>query len=142
MNIKELSQEELSDMSHSDVAFYVLEEKKEAMKIIDLFNKVTKLIGLNEAEKDDLIADFYTMISTDKRFVALDGGLVDLKKRHSIQNIKVDHNDLDSDDLIEIEDIDPEEEEEELSSLDDNEDDAIEDDDYKDLVTVSEDEIA
>jgi len=141
MNIKELSKEEISDMSHSDVAFYVLEDKKEATKIIDLFNQVTKLIGLNEAEKDDLVADFYTMISTEKRFVTLDGGLVDLKKRHSIQNIKVDHNDLDADDLIEIEDIDSDDDDDDYLSLDDNEDDDDDDDDYKDLVIVSEDEM-
>ena len=44
MDLKSLSKEELETMSYDDIAFAILTEKKQKMKIIDLFNEIGKLI--------------------------------------------------------------------------------------------------
>ena len=46
MNLKDMSKEELESMSYDDLAYALLTEKKEQMKIIDLFNEIGKLIKL------------------------------------------------------------------------------------------------
>ena len=138
MKLKDISKEELENMSYDDIAFAILTEKKKKMKIIDLFNEVGKLIKLPESVIEEKIGDFFEMLTTDKRFIMLDNGTWDLKERHA-QNIVID----DEDDDISAEDVEEEEIEEENEEddifYDEDEDDDTEDD-LKDLVVISDDD--
>lgn len=136
MNLKNMSKEELENMSYDDIAYMLLEEKKKQMKIIDLFNEIGKLVNLSSKEIEDKIGDFFEMLTLDKRFIMLDDGSWDLRNRHA-QNIVIeDEEDVGLDDDIE----EPEEETEEEEDIfyDENEDDS--DDDLKDLVIMDEEE--
>ncbi len=135
MNLKDINQEELENMSYDDIAFLILTEKKQKMKIIDLFNEIGKLVHLSETVIEDKIGDFFEMLTLDKRFVMLEDGFWDLKTRHA-QDIVIDE---DEDD-VSMEDIEESEEtiEEEIF-YDESEDDEAEDD-LKDLVVISDDE--
>ena len=138
MAINKLTNEQLTTMSYTDVAEYVLEQKNKKMKIADLFMEVIKLRGDEESIFESKIGDFFGLVSTDKRFVMLDKGFFDLSKKYKN---KVDLNiEEDEEEEIEIEEEETEEEDEinydEAIDVDDDQ----EDDDYKDLVVIDSDE--
>ncbi len=135
MNINDLTKEELENMSYDDIAFALLSEKKGAVKIIDLFNEIGKLIDLSEAEIEDKIGDFFEMLTLDKRFIMLDDGSWDLRTRHA-QEVVIDDEEEEVT-LDEIEEENPDDEEEDVFY--DEEDDDTEDD-LKDLVVIDDEE--
>lgn len=140
MDIKKMSKDELELLSNKDITNLLLEEKGK-QKTPDLFKKIIKLLELPESTFDNKIGDYYTSLTTDKRFILLEDGTWDLRSRHT------------SDKVIKINDEDEEEEEEEIeeNEVDENDFDSIDtdnedeldddDDDLKDLVVLDEDEM-
>ena len=139
MKLTDLTKEELENMSYDDLAYMILSESKKQMKIIDLFNKIGSLVGLSEKEVEDKIADFFEMLTLDKRFIMLDDGSWDLKERH-VQKIIIEEDEEDVG-LDEIEESPEMDEEEEEIFYDEEETDDSEDD-LKDLVVIDEEEDA
>lgn len=136
MNLKDMTKEELETMSYDDIAYFLLTDKKKAMKIIDLFNEVGKLVGLSKNVIEDKIGDFFEMLTLDKRFIMLDDGSWDLRIRHA-QNIVIE----DEEEEISADEIEGlEETEEEDDIFYDEEDTDDSDDDLKDLVVIDEDD--
>ncbi len=138
--MKKYKKEELELLSNKDITNLLLEEKGK-QKTADLFKKIIKLLELPESTFDQKIGDYYTSLTTDKRFILLEDGKWDLRSRHT------------SDKLIKVMDEDDEEEEEteeeeleeetvDYDSIDSDEDDLDDDDDdLKDLVILDEDEM-
>ena len=129
MKIKEFSKVELEAMSYEDIAFMILKENGKKMKIITIFENICKLLGLDQKEFEDKIADFFSLLSTDKRFVMLENGYWDLKDNHKTKKIILEE---DEDDLLpeELEDEDVEIEEgtdffDEADETDDEEDEDL-----------------
>ena len=139
MKLKDMSKEELENMSYDDIAYAILTEKKKKMKIIDLFTEVGKYASLPEAVIEEKVGDFFEMLTLDKRFIMLDNGTWDLKERHAQNNMIVDDEEEDASEEVE-EDMDEEIEEEEDEIFYDEDDDDDRDDDLKDLVVISDDE--
>ena len=137
MKLKDLSQEELENMSYDDIAFAILTEKKKKMKIIDLFNEIRKLINLSESTIEDKIGDFFEMLTLDKRFIMLDDGSWDLRTRHA-GNVIIDD---DEEDIVaeDVEEADEEEADEDEIFYEETDDDDSEDD-LKDLVVISDED--
>lgn len=136
MNLKKMSKDELQNMSYADLAFALLSEKNKKMKIIDLFSEIGKLIDLSTSEIEEQVADFFEILTLDKRFIMLDGGYWDLRSRHA-QKLVIDE-DEEEVNIDEVEE-DEREEDEEIYYDEENEDDES-DDDLKDLVIIDEDE--
>lgn len=145
MKFDKLKKEDLELMSYKDITNLILEEKKE-LNTAELFTIIKDKLDMTQKEFESKIADYYTTLTTDKRFILLENGKWDLRKRHK------------SDKIININDDEDEESEEELlkskddeDSFDDvdnydneNNDDDFEDDDddsLKDLVIIDEDEL-
>ena len=129
-----LSEEELAAMNYNDVAYVVL-EKSSKTKFIDLFNKVTKVMGLDPEEAEEHITDFFELLSTDKRFIMLENGYWDLKVKHDKGMIISEDDDEEEEELpIEEEVV----EDEDFNDDDIDKDDDIEEDDLKDLVIIDE----
>lgn len=137
MNLKNISKEELENMSYDDIAFAILTEKKKKMKIIDLFNEIGKLINLSESTIEDKIGDFFEMLTLDKRFIMLDDGSWDLRTRHA-GNVIIDD---DEEDIVaeDVEEADEEEADEDEIFYEETDDDDSEDD-LKDLVVISDED--
>jgi DNA-directed RNA polymerase subunit delta len=137
MNIKKMSKEELQNMSYADLAFALLSEKSKKMQIIDLFTEIGKLIDLSASQIEEQVADFFQILTLDKRFIMLDGGTWDLRTRHA-QKLVIDEDEEEvstDEDEEEIEDT----EEDDIYYDEENDDDEA-DDDLKDLVIIDEDE--
>ncbi len=140
MSLKNMSKEELELLSNKEITNLLLEEKGK-QTTPDLFKKIIKLLGLPESTFDNKIGDYYTSLTTDKRFILLDGGKWDLRSRHTSDKIvKVD--DEEDEEEEEEEDIEEETNESDYDSIESDEDDLDdEDDDLKDLVVLDEDEM-
>ena len=62
------------------------------MKIFDLFKKVREVLHLSDAEFENKIADFFELLSTDKKFTMLENGYWDLRAKHNVE-IVIDEED-------------------------------------------------
>lgn len=133
--LNELSKEELELMSYDDIAYMILETENKKMKINELFKKVCDVLELSDEEFLDRIADFFEILTTDKRFILLKDGFWDLKTKHSERVIIEDEDE----ELEEIPEEPTEEIEEETFYNEESEDDSSEED-LKDLVIIDEDD--
>ncbi len=145
MTIKKMKKEDLELLSNKDITNMILEESKKPLSTADLYKKIIKLLELPESTFESKIGDYFTALSTDKRFIMLENGCWDLRNRYTSDKIlKVSDSEDEEDEEIE------EEEEETLLEEDidednysDNDDDYADDsdDDFKDLVIMDEDEM-
>jgi len=146
MSLKTMKKDELELMSNKDIAYLILEESKRKLNTADLFKKIIKLLELPESTFEKKIADFYTALSTDKRFILLDNGKWDLRSNHTSDKvIKVSDEDDEEESDEENEDEEEIEEEDiEEDSFDDTDESDYDDDtneELKDLVVIDEDEL-
>ena len=145
MSLKTMKKDELELMSNKDIAYMILEESKRKLNTADLFKKIIKLLDLPESTFEKKIADFYTALSTDKRFILLDNGKWDLRSNHTSDKvIKVTDEDEEESDEENEEEEEIEEDELEEDSFDDTDESDYDDDtneELKDLVVIDEDEL-
>lgn len=142
MSLKTMKKEELELLSNKDIAYMILEESNKKMNTADLFKKIIKLLELPNSVFESKIADFYTALSTDKRFILLDNGKWDLRNNHTSDKVIKISDDEEDEDEEEIENDKPEEIEED--SFDDTENEDYDDEtneELKDLVVIDEDEL-
>ena len=88
MTIKKYTKEDLELMSYTDIANILLKENNE-QSTADLFKEIVKLLELPKKTYENKIGDFYTSLTTDKRFVLLKNGNWDLKSNHPSDTIKI-----------------------------------------------------
>lgn len=130
-----ISKEELDQMSYDDVAYVILKNKNDKMKIQDLFKGVIETMQLPASDFDAHIVDFFELLSTDKRFLMLEQGYWDLKENHKANVIIDDEEDIEED-LKDEEEIKEEDIEEEINYEDELIDDDTAEDEFKDLVVI------
>ena len=143
MSLKSMKKEELELLSNKDIAKMIIEESKKKMNTADLFKKIIKLLDLPETVFENKIADFYTALATDKRFILLSNGKWDLRSNHTSDKV-IKISDDDEDDEEEEEETTDKPEEIEEDSYDDDDEDDYDDDtneEIKDLVVIDEDEL-
>lgn len=147
VNIKErknmkkikINEEELATMTYTDVAYVILKENGKKMPIQDIFESVIKLMSLPDSYFESKIADFFQLLTTDKRFIMLEKGFWDLSDNHSKQIIiETEEEEEEIAPEEEIEETD--DEMEEINYDDDVVDDDDEEDDLKDLVIIDDSE--
>ncbi len=145
MSLKSMKKEELELLSNKDIAYMILEESKKKLNTADLFTKIIKLLELPESVFEKKIADFYTALSTDKRFILLDNGKWDLRSNHTSDKIIKVSDEEDEEEESESEEVEPQEEDElEEDNFDDTEEEEYDEDtneELKDLVIIDEDEL-
>lgn len=139
MSLKKLKKEDLELLSNKDITNLILEEKG-PQNTSDLFKEIIKLLELPSSVFDQKIGDYYTSLTTDKRFILLENGTWDLRSRHTSDKlIKI----VDEEEEEDIEETKEEIEEETINYDSIDSDDDIDDtnDDLKDLVVLDEDEL-
>lgn len=143
MSLSTMKQEELELLSYTDLTELILKENNGAMNTATIFKKISELLSLTEDEYASKIGDFYTSLTTDKRFIFLDENAEwDLRNRHTSQVVVTEDEDDEEDEEEEEEAIENESDEDDMDSLDSDEDDLDDgDDDISDLAILSEDEL-
>ena len=142
MSLK-IPKEELELMSNKDIAALILENSKRTINTADLYKKIMKLLNLPESSFESKIADFYTSLSTDKRFILLANGKWDLRNKHTSDKVVKVANEEDEEDE---EDDEPTTQADEIEedNYDDTDDEDYDDEtneELKDLVVIDEDEL-
>lgn len=145
MTVSKMKKEDLELLSNKDITYMLIKEAKKPLSTADLFKQIIKLLDLPESTFENKIADYYTALSTDKRFVLLSDGTWDLREHHTSDSLKTDDDDDETD-----EEEDEEEEKEDSMEEDSEEDDYSDSDDnpyddskedLKDLVIIDDDDI-
>lgn len=141
--MKEIKKEDIYNLSYKDITNMILEKEKGGLNTLDLFTRIVNLLELPKNTIDTKIADFYTSLTTDKRFVMVDG-LWDLRTRHTSDKVLTSFDDEEEEDEENIEQEENEEDEEpnfdeEVIDEDNNYDD--DDDGLSDLVVLDEDDM-
>ncbi len=142
MSLSKMNKEDLELLSNKDITNLILEESKTSMNTAELFKEIIRLLELPDSVFETKIGDYYTALSTDKRFILLDDGKWDLRSRHTSDKVaKIIEED-------EEEESENEPEKEEIEEIDeDNYDDTEEEydedanEELKDLVVIDEDEL-
>ena len=143
MNLKKKKKEELETLSYTDLTEMILKEEKKSLNTPSIFKKICSLLELTDEEYASQIGDFYTSLTTDKRFVLLENACWDLRDKHKI-DINLNEDDEDEED----EDEDDSEEDENVETVSSEHIDSMEDeegieqdDDLDDLTILNEDEM-
>lgn len=150
MSIDKYTKEELKEMALIDVAHEIMNGGKTPYAFNELMNEVAKLVELSEEEVNEKIAQFYTDVNIDGRFISLGDNRWGLrlwypvdkseedvvtvtkpKKKKAKKVVDDDFDDFDSldEDEDDFDDFDADLEDEELLDEDEDED---EDDDLLD----------
>ena len=134
-----LTEEELVTMSYDDVAYVILENVGKKMKTPDLFKEVIRVMKLGDNAFENHLADFFELLSTDKRFIMVEKGYWDLKIN---QKTKLIIDDEDDEEIIEKpeDEINEEDENEEINYDEEILDDDDTEDELKDLVIMDDPE--
>ena len=142
MSIKDMKKEEIELLSNKDITNLLLEEKG-CQNTAELFTQIIELLDLPKSTFDNKIGDYFTALTTDKRFLMLEDGTWDLRSRHNASRVikVIEEDDDELEDVSNEEEI-PEEDEFDIDSVTDDEDTFDDnDDDLKDLVILDEDEL-
>ncbi len=143
MKLNDIPEYELETMNYDDIAYIILKDEKQKMKINELFKKVCDALKLPEELFEEKIADFFELLTTDKRFIMLEDGYWDLKEFHNPKVVVDDEeDDLITNEEIEEQDDDLVEEQEDEDDIfyDTDTDDDLPDDDLEDLVVIDVDD--
>ena len=90
-----------------EVAYQVLTNNNGAMPFVDLWKDVSQEMGFTQTQFEDNIAQFYTDLSLDGRFLNMSQNTWDLRSRHTYSESVMDT------DSIAIDEDDEDEEESE-----------------------------
>ncbi|MEK5382602.1 DNA-directed RNA polymerase subunit delta [Niallia sp. FSL W8-0635] len=71
MSVDKYTKEELKEMALIDVAYEIMNGGKTPYAFNELMNEVAKLVELTEEEVNEKIAQFYTDVNIDGRFLSL-----------------------------------------------------------------------
>jgi DNA-directed RNA polymerase subunit delta len=141
MNIKNMNREELEQLSYTDITYHLL--KNGPQTTANLFKEITTLLELPENAYFDKIGDYYTSLTTDKRFIILKDGNWDLRSNHSSEKFIVPIDEEDEEDLeVEDKEEELEEDEENFDNNSEDEEELVEDEEddvLEDLSIVDED---
>lgn len=153
MNVRNMKSEEIEFLSYLDIAYNLLKYDKNTKTTVELFKEICVLLKLSDKQYENLVGDFYTSLTVDKRFLLLDTGKWDLKENHSVKIIIEDELD-ELDGLDTLEDIDEEIEEEKESFIDDTDEelsideidtieevDDIDEEDLEELTVIDEEDL-
>ena len=117
MKLKEMTKEELELLSYTDLTEMILKENKKPMNTPSVFKKICELLELSEEEYSEKIGDYYTSLTTDKRFILLDTAEWDLKDKHKVEIVL----DEDDEDEMTFDEEELEEDEDESIEITDDE---------------------
>jgi len=87
MSLNNHSQEELAKMAMIDLANLLMMEEKKALDFREAFDRVAEIKGFTEQEKEDQIAQFYTDLNVDGRFMTIGSNVWGLKRWYPAEQI-------------------------------------------------------
>ncbi|MEC1259243.1 DNA-directed RNA polymerase subunit delta [Bacillus swezeyi] len=150
MSLKQYSEEQLKEMALVEIAYEIFLDKKKSITFQELTDQVASLLGVGKKELEDRLAQFYTDLNIDGRFLALSDQTWGLRSWYPYDQLdeetqptvkakkkkakKVVEEDLDLDEFEEVDEDD--------ILLDDVEEDiALDADEFDDIDEADDDEL-
>ena len=139
--LNQLSADEIQETSMIDIMFYILQDERKPVSFYTLMNQIGDMKGLSHDEVQKRLAEVYTNLNTDGRFVTLGDNQWGLKSWYPVEQSqeelattikpkkrKKSDDDDDFDDELEgeLEDL-------EVDDLEDDFDEDFDDDDAEDF---------
>ncbi|AKU30481.1 DNA-directed RNA polymerase subunit delta [Bacillus altitudinis] len=140
MSLKEYSQEQLKQMSLVELAYEIFRDSKTPITFSELIDEIVRLQGIQKSDLDDRLAQFYTDLNIDGRFISLGDQRWGLRSWYPVDQIeeevqpavKTKAKKKKTKAAVVEEDFDDIEEEEEIDELEEDLD-LVEDDEDLDL---------
>lgn len=165
MSLKQFSKEQLQEMSLIDMAYELLVNQKQPASFKEIMDEITATLGLTEEEVRTKIAQFYTDLNIDGRFLSLGDNRWGLrtwypvdqseeevitptkpkkKKAKKVVDEDLDFDDEDEDDIDYDDILADDDDDEDLLDIDEDDedfdDDFEEEDEDEDLLTDDDDD--
>ncbi|WP_240688033.1 DNA-directed RNA polymerase subunit delta [Pseudalkalibacillus hwajinpoensis] len=141
-SLKQLSAEDIQETSMIDIMYYILQDEKKPVSFYTLMERIGKMKGLSSTQLQEMLAEVYTNLNTDGRFVTLGDNQWGLKGWYPVEQTQEElattikpkkrKKSSDDDELGFDEDAEDDLEDLEVDDLDDFDDDDF-DDDTEDL---------
>lgn len=147
LSLKQLTEEQIKEMAMVEVAYELFVEGKKPYVFSELVEEIATLLGLSKQQVEDKIAQFYTDINIDGRFICVGENMWGLRTWYPYEQIEEEivpavkpkkkkakkAKEDDFDEIDEFDDFDEAEEEDDLEEDDfDDVDDELEEDDFDD----------
>lgn len=87
MSVKDINRDELKERSMIEIGTMLLKDEKKTMHYRTLFDQVAEIKGFTQEQKDYHIAQFYTDLNLDGRFLFLGQGEWGLKAWYPVEQI-------------------------------------------------------
>lgn len=71
MSLKQLSKEQIEEISMIELATIILEDEREAIDFNEIFKRIASVKGFNAKQKEEYISQFYTDMNIDGRFMTI-----------------------------------------------------------------------
>lgn len=85
VSVKELTKEEISNLSMIELGSIILKEENKAISFQNLFSRIADLKNFSKEDKENLIAQFYTDMNVDGRYLTLGSGMWGLKSWYPVE---------------------------------------------------------
>jgi len=121
-----------------DVAYEILERSDKPLAFRDMLNEVAKKLDMSEEDARDKMAQFYTNLSLDGRFVCCTDNHWEVRNKVPFDQVHIDMNDAYNDREDEEEEENVDDIEKELGEEDPNESSDFENDDEEDDAEIEE----
>lgn len=79
MSLKDYSKEELKIKPMVEIAGFILQDAKKALTFQEIYDQIAEIKGLTKKAKEEKIAQFYTELNVDGRFMTLGSNVWGLK---------------------------------------------------------------
>lgn len=141
--IKNMPKEELEILSYSDLTELILKEENKPLNTPTIFRKICDILGYDDEEYTNKIGDYYTSLTTDKRFVFLDTNEWDLREKTPVDIVMdedEDEEEVDDEEMNEENQEETSEYEDEIDTMMEDED-IVDDEELDDLSILSDEEL-
>ncbi|SES03001.1 DNA-directed RNA polymerase subunit delta [Psychrobacillus sp. OK032] len=88
MNFREMTTAQLTEESLIDIGYAILEDKKNALTLTDLFDEIQQLNGFTDEEMAARKPQFYTDMNIDGRFLAIAENQWGLREWYPVEQIE------------------------------------------------------
>ncbi|MFC4558102.1 DNA-directed RNA polymerase subunit delta [Virgibacillus kekensis] len=85
MSLKKYSREELQTTPMIELANMILSEKKKAVDFRKIYKEVADFKGFTEEQKEENLAQFYTDLTVDGRFMSIGSSVWGLKRWYPVE---------------------------------------------------------
>lgn len=161
VSLDQLTKEELQEMSFIEIAFEIMQSRKQPIAFYDLIKQIGEILDISEEEMKDKISQFYTDLNIDGRFLNVGDntwGLnswypieqvedeivptVTKKKKKSKKKLDDGFDDIEEEDLDDLDDYDDDLDEDEFLDDDDLDEDEVDDEeDFEEEIPDEDDEL-